>query len=724
MSRPPSRADKPILDLTSEHAQASASVNYTQEQDEDAELQRAIKMSLGQEIQGQENGVTGAGQQFGPALRDNYDMSKWSVAKASSREIVDHPQPAKRRRIEGEPAFLRGSRETGYLAPLLTIFHSIPLAREALLFPSLEVTTYGYVPDWWSGNSDENRKSLTLQNDHQSGTDQLNFLAEVQCLMAFLDNTKRAYGSVDALADLYGLRSFRSETNFTKFLEAWKAVAIGECPQEQLTQIFSSTAMKSLSPDAPPLSKELVCLEPQVNRADGQLLVDLLDTTVWNDNADILDDVWISECAEVFTIHMYDPGQMNEGLLLTPSPVWFPDRYMWHCRDLTREMRQEIQVVRKEINKYSALQWKCQYIPGPSGKRLSIQDVLNAASKSSSSATTDRVASDRAGSQSSIADVSNLDFEVQAIIDRIDEKLDALEQAKEELQKQLLQMSRQLTQPSEDTSQPPYKKYVLQGVSTKPHITYVRRRNPDLLGLDDDSSSARQEWQWWRMSWADSSGSEPTHPPVIGPLTQSQVDAAKTANGAGSHEADNALPYSIIKVSEEDVIEAAKTEHNAVVLVYANQNAMDFKGDSISEGLGRFVNQDNIMFERECADEVRNAEWGSEETFENVTLNANEDPGSADREMTPISGNSPHRDELGQPSPKRPKSSDADWKQEDDPPSYDDTVAQPEMQERPKNKIGIYADQLLERYGNGAQSDDTQADKGVVVVEHSTELPR
>ena len=726
MSRPPSRVGRDVLDLTNEHAQASASVNKTpQERDEDADLQAAIKMSLGQEIPGQENGVTGTGQQFGPATQANYDPAKWSMMPiATSREIVDHPPPSKRRRIEGQPAFLRGSKETRYLGALLTIYHSIPLAREALLLPALEVGSYGYDPSWWSGSTDENQKSLAFQTNEQSDAHRVNLLAEVQCLMVFLDGTKRAYGSVDALADLYAMRTFRSESPFSRFLEAWRAAAIDECPQEQLTQIFSSVAMKSMNPEAEPISKDLVCLEPQVNRIEGQLLVDLMDTTVWNDNAENLDDVWISHCAEVFTIHMYDPGQKDEGLYLTTSPLWFPDRYMEHCRDITREMRHEMQLIRKDINKYTALQWKCQFLPGPDGKRISVWEVLDTTSKSSSVALEDRVPNDRPDDELPEVDVEGLQPEVKALLDRIDQKLDALEETKLELQAQMLKIARTLTQPSEEQSLQPFNKYVLQGVSTKPDIVYVRQRNPDLLGLDDEDSSSREEWQWWRMSWSHNKAAESIHPPMIGPLTQEQVEAAKNANDGWGSEEDRPPPYSVIKVSEKDVIEAAKTEHNSVVLVYANENAMNFQGAPLSQGLAAFVKHDNVFFERECKEEVSQPVWGSEETFEDVPLDDGQNARFPAREMTPMSMGSPHRDEDGQPSPKRPKSSEEGWKQEEHPPSYDESVGQPEMQERPKNKIGIYADQLLERYGNGTQTDGQDTDKGPVHIEHSMELPR
>jgi hypothetical protein len=718
MSRPPSRADHDIIDMSAEHAQITGGMNKTTQaaDDDDAQLQAAIKMSLGQDMPEQENGVTGTGQQFGAATKPFYDPNQWAVTTvASSREMVDHPPPAKRRRVEGQPALLRGSRESGYLAALLTILHSIPLAREALLLPSLNIAAYGYDQHWWSGSSDENRKSLTLDANPDSDRNRINLLAEVQCLMAFLDGTKRAYGSVDALADLQAYRSYPAESYFSKFYEAWKAAAMAECRDEPLTQIFNSTAMKAVNSDEEPISKDLVCLEPPTNRYDGQLLVDLLDTTVWNDNANDMDDVWISHSAEVFTIRMHDPEKKDEGLRLTTSPVWFPDRYMWECRERTREMRRQLQAIRRDIHRYTSLQRRFQFLSGPDRKSISIKDILEAAAKSTAAATTELPSSDVTDAITS-GDVEAVQPQVDAILNKIEQKLEALDKMKVDLDAQMRVIRQQLTTASDDPSEPPYNKYVLQGVSTKPEVVYVRHRNPDLLGLDD-GDAARSEWQWWKLTWSNNSSSEPSHPPMIGPVTQAQAQAAGNGLPGGAS-------YSVSKITEEDVIEAAKVENHSVVMVYANQNAMNFECTPVSQALQLFIKQDNLMFERECRGEERKVELDSDDAFDNVLLTDNKATSRLEREMTPMSVTSPPRDEDGQPSPKRPKSSDNDWRPFDEqPPSYEESVVQPEMQEKPKNKIGQYAEILLEKYGNGDAS-TSQHDNGVVHIEHSHELPR
>jgi hypothetical protein len=45
----------------------------------------------------------------------------------------------------------------------------------------------------------------------------------------------------------------------------------------------------------------------------------------------------------------------------------------------------------------------------------------------------------------------------------------------------------------------------------------------------------------------------------------------------------------------------------------------------------------------------------------------------------------------------------------EDLPSYEESLGGHEMQERNRNKIGLYAEQMLERYG---ESEDTEKDEG------------
>ena len=125
----------------------------TAEEEFQADMQAAIAASKGEVPPGQENGIVGSGQQFGPARPGDYEPKKWAMTLSHTRaqEVPDNPPPELRRRKPEEPAFLRPSDRSGYLHSLLTIYHSIPLARAALLLPSVQKVSYGYDPEWWSG---------------------------------------------------------------------------------------------------------------------------------------------------------------------------------------------------------------------------------------------------------------------------------------------------------------------------------------------------------------------------------------------------------------------------------------------------------------------------------------------------------------------------------------------------------------------------------------------
>jgi hypothetical protein len=748
-----------MVDLTSTYAEAESQANralaaqqaHQPGQDEDEDFQRAIAMSLGKPVAdqpggggGQESGVVAsaggatmaAGQQFGPANRPQYEPAQWSmVPYASHRELIEHPMAAERKRKDGQPAFLRPSPSSGYLAALLTIYHSIPLAREALLLPPMNVLSYGYDPQWWSGSTDENRKSISMETDEENyDKDKTTLLAEVQCLMAFLSNTNRSYGSVDALNDLQALHAFRNlaNTGFSTFLEAWMNSALSQYPNEQLTQIFSSTANKRMD-DAPDIVKDLVCVEAAVPRIPGQTLVNLLDDTVWSDgHSEELDDTWISSAGEVFTIRLHTGDQHPDGLQVTVPHVWYPDRYMESLRDETRQMRLDIQEIKRLVNSLDQQQHRLRSFMSNNNVPIRTREILENASKLCRATLEDRYSEYEPGEDVAQLDVGEIEGHIKKVLSRIDRKLQRLESRKTGLHAKIQKMDMQYTQPGDDPTHPPYMKYVLQGVSTKPEITYTRVRNPDLLGLDDENSE-RQEWQWWRTEWKTPQSQASFAGPVSLHHPQQQGQEASMTDELAN------LPYSIQAVTEEAVAKAARSENNSVVLVYANEKAINFENSSLPVALRKFVEQDNIMFGRELRNDT-NVESGAASDEEGTWMNLPADTGDAgetvDQQMTPVSSiiSSP-RDEDGQPSLKRPKSlsgGHARGLEADGLPSYDEAIGEPvpEMQEKSGNRIGMYAEAMLEKYGNGSESRAAHEGEGqdqqgqAVHIERAPDLPR
>lgn len=722
MSRPPSRVDNSLLDLSNEHAVASASNNHSlkeQEEANDRELARAMAESLKQSAPGQENGVTQTGTHFGPAKQDyNYDNTSWALTTYStSREIIEHPPPSKRRRTGDAPAFLRGSKETGYLAPLLTIYHNIPLAREALLMPALKVHAIAHDNNWWSGATDENTKALSTEVTPRIDQNERNLLSEVQCLMAFLDKTTRAYGSVDALADLQAVRNRGGDALFHRFLEAWGSAALKEAPQEQLTQVFSSTAVKSDGPhDEMPVEKTLYCVEPYLNHHPDETLTDLLDYTIWNDEMGSIDDVWISNCAEIFTVRLQEPNNTFKTADISLDPVWYADRYMYECRDEMQQIRRQLQQIRRQIEQLTHMQRRCQMFN--SGNRaLDVSEVLHAALKAAAVAAGDNPSSNgfldsrHVPSESTVtqSDVTELGSELQSVLEKIRLRLAQLEQRKDDFRARSRQITMQLTQPSPERPGVPHRKYVLHGVATKPGVTYFRRANPtpDLLESDQGDEGS-MDYEWWRSSWQQEEVQSAQYPPLVGPVTQAQSEAA------GKSSSDNLIPWSLTLVSEPEVLEAVKNEYISVLLVYANENAINYQGNELSVSLRHFVDRDNQAFAEDLQQEAGPLSGSSADQevgieFEDVPLIDPTRSSSSLRELTPMSTSSPDHDDEAVYSSPREKEDNLDNPLEQ-LPSYEDTVGKREMQERRENKIGLYAEQLLERYGDEASKGTGERD--------------
>jgi hypothetical protein len=790
LSRPPSRVGQSggggnvhPIDLTQTHAQATtqADTGTTQEQDEEAQLQEAMRLSL---AEAQESGVTSTDptanakgdQYFGPATRNDYDTSQWQmVAVASSREIMNHPPPSKRRRINGQPAFLRPSNDKSYLAALLTIYHAIPMAREALLFPSMQIASYGYDPSWWSGASDANSRSISVQTDENHDIDRTKALAEVQCLMAFLDNTQRAYGSVEALQDLPLIRKHRrtASTPFSVFLEAWQDAAHSQQPDEPLAGIFHSEAKKAADPDNEQV-KGMVYIEPQIYPRPNQTLINLLDTTVWDDTDGApLEDVYITHVGDVFTIRIWgDANLCTEGLQLTAPATWYPDRYMAALRDQTRQMRAEVQKIRAQMYEITNHQRRLESFIGSNRRPVRIKEVLEAAAKAAPTILNDRYSEHQPNEELNAANVSAIEGQIRAVLARIDEKVTGLESKKNALQKEIDVLELQYTGPGDDPSQPPNLKYTLTGVATKPEVMYVRQRSHDLLGLEtDDTMRKRDEWQWWHIDWPPSSGQKA---PIVGPVSQAQAHIPATdEHNQGSALPD--LPYTISEVSEADVIEAVRTEYHTAVLVYASEKALDFQGSALPTALKQMIEQDNVSFGKEIREETEpetQASHGTANIMDDVpdlvdNTTSSDTPtgrtpdgfGAAERKFSAMSigAASSYRDEHGQPSPKRPKSShEAGEVYEDNagsPPPYDDSVlpaeeSQGQQKYKYQNKIGEYADSLSKMYGDtaeelsrmrghaadggtglgarpGSQMDGIEQSKGESVhIERSDSLPR
>lgn len=123
-----------------------------------------------------------------------------------------------------------------------------------------------------------------------------------------------------------------------------------------------------------------------------------------------------------------------------------------------------------------------------------------------------------------------------------------------------------LTEPSQTPGEPPVHKYTLQGICTKPHVTYVLKSNSNSGGESDEMKVDGEKVdasQWWRISFSAEDG-------------KARHAAKNEALGdkAGSQDAD-VVGYTATKVQEEEVLQAAGKDWRSVLLVYASNAAMN-----------------------------------------------------------------------------------------------------------------------------------------------------
>ncbi|PWY75142.1 hypothetical protein BO70DRAFT_354609 [Aspergillus heteromorphus CBS 117.55] len=577
---------------------------------EERELQQAVAMSLNQNLGQQETGVTSTkDSKFSRATRDHYEEGAWAMTlfNSSSREIIISPDPTDRKRRDGEPPFIRPSEDNVYLSGFLTILHSIPLAREALMLRTRLLSNYGHDPQWWNGQPINLPKIVTVHDAQDGDTEWDDIIYETQRIMAFLDGTSRAFGSSDALASLKSMSSYDREGSVGQFLESWQEAAIRADQGNQLATIFSSTAYKRpLSVFDTPIDKEFSTLTPFVEREHGQSLYDVLDHTMWSDRAgEELDDVWLEHVAEVFTIKM---DGTDKPLEVNIPAVFYPDRYLSASRDLSREFRAQRLRVYEEIFRLENLINRFTRSKTSIYKGLTSMETLEKAADVITTTLPKSLSkSDAFTPETANAEAQRLADELRAISGKIETKLKELEIKKGQALESLRGYSKILTETSSSSEQP-HHQYTLRGVCTEPHVTYVKRHVPDASANGSEATTSNES-QWWRISFSTDDA-------------KSRQTESGQANNANFDNAE-VIGYTARKVGEDEVLQAAREESKSVLLVYANSNAMNQTEEPAPPQLQNFVHADNQAFEAECqeAESARNPA-----SHENPASGASEPP--------------------------------------------------------------------------------------------------
>ena len=390
-------------------------------------------MSMSQTLPGQEMGVTDAtGTHFGPATEAYYDNEKWAMtaARSHAQEILHNPDPPFRKREPGAPAFLKPSPAGHYIPSLVTILHSIPIAREALLARDCTLSDYGTGEEWWDGVPIETPRVVTI-DDLSNDTEKWDVVFECQRLMAFLDRTERAYGSTDVLANTEGIRGNQGVEPEGGFLDTWSANVGQIAPQLDLHDIFRWNA--SIDGD----DRTFYTLELPLNDElldCGLTLYDALDDALWAGyNATDPEEIFLQKIGEVLVIRTYRASEEGSGLGIKIPATWFADRYLKYSVAATKEMRLKKDSILRDIKNIETTQAKLNSFQHTSqtsklvdsAKLLSIAKSHFEASSKNSLTNGTAKSGDLidVGSESSAISYSKVAEELQAVAERVSQKL-------------------------------------------------------------------------------------------------------------------------------------------------------------------------------------------------------------------------------------------------------------------------------------------------------------
>ena len=313
---------------------------------------------MSQTLPDQEMGVTDdTGAHFGPATGSHYDQDKWAMTapRSYAQEILQNPDPVYRKRELGAPAFLKPSIAGHYIPPLITILHAIPMAREALLARESLLPDYGQSDDWWDGVSIEAPRVVAIDQPNDEPRRE-EIVHEAQRLMAFLDQTERAYGNAEVLASLGGLQHHQLNEIEGKVIECWSKSLGRIMPNSELGSIFKSCA----SIDGSLKTFHSLDLALSGNVVDqGLTLYDALDEALWfGFKASDTADIFLPRVAEVLIVHAYRHGGQGVGLGIKVPAVWYADRYLETSLAKIKQIRRNKDEIQENIRKIEKSQSK------------------------------------------------------------------------------------------------------------------------------------------------------------------------------------------------------------------------------------------------------------------------------------------------------------------------------------------------------------------------------
>ncbi|KAK1811636.1 hypothetical protein LTR12_013975 [Friedmanniomyces endolithicus] len=562
----------------------------TSQDQEDADMRAAMGNSLSQ-YQGptfqQESGIIGkdgSEKHFGPATKDSYDSARWAVvttAQASS-EVIPDADAEHRRNLHGQPRFLKQLPDGDYLPNLLTICHGIAGTREAMLSRRTVQASYGQDVEWWRGHAISMPRivhTISGRPIDAESEDRDAMVAEVQRLMAFLDQSERSYASVVPLMQTAAVKEKHhatgtSQTWMASFLEVWSTAITEPNGGDMFRTSWGLDESRSHFDITTPATE-----------GEKSDLREIIDNMFWGAGADETMKLGLDRLADVLVLHLKSPNKNASELGVRVHRELHMERYLQENREATADVRAAVVDSLTKVKRISAIEEKLTKWKHPrKDAQLSPTALLKQSrsvfvNKAELHGPSNHLSNGVPATQSNDEDIA---AKLEKVTASIDSKLTILASEKEKTTKTLAEMSRSSLPELEKQHK---HRYLLRGVATKPNVTYLLLPKDDddddedkeMLEIGVNSSQAKDDdadtpegTQWWRVQY--------------------EANAAGTGANLSKH-----------KMPGYEVLRAVELEHSSSLLVYASDAVNDIAliDPSLPMPLQEFVDADNGLFRAE-----------------------------------------------------------------------------------------------------------------------------
>lgn len=382
----------------------------------------------------------------------------------------DCPPASGRVRQEDAPAFLKPFSNNNPLPALVTILHSISQCRNIFLAPNYHQDSYAVSADWWNADPTSIAEVYkSYRNEH--------LVREMQRLVAFLDRTQRAYGSVGKLQNLGGWQTEHEGKPVTHWFPAIMDVAY---TQQRCTLLGSAMKSEWQGDGAVPSTERysLTTADASTIPWEDPNLYDALDGTLYYPDKELS---LLLIPANVQVIHLKN----SDANAFVKIPSWlYLGRYSFDRKDA-------IKAVLKEQQTYSEAMWRIDAeleeikYEEHGGKK---HDALKCIETSMHAFQPD---SDGNFPNPKHKEVRE---QLQKVHDFVAKRIQELESERQDVMKEMDVVRSQNRELPGASTHGADMRYVLCGFTAGPNMYYIRQRYGSGIG------------QWWSFSWTPGHG--------------------------------------------------------------------------------------------------------------------------------------------------------------------------------------------------------------------------